>query len=102
MIRWILSNAIINDQQNINKKIDNLSINTDLQKFIKEKIINNFQDVKLFSIFELPSIIRNMEISGFSSTKFKVYFHSSCATTTFYFYGYFSMFFGIEHNRNKR
>jgi len=101
---WILGNAIINDQQNINKKIDNLSIKTDLQKkFIKEKIINNFQDVKLFSIFELPSIIKNMEISGFSSTKFKVYFHSSLAQPILFIsMTILACFFGIEHNRNNK
>lgn len=74
---WLIQSAILNDENNINKKIKSLEIATNLDPdFIVKKIINNFEDVKLFPILDLPKLIQNLESSGFSSRKFKVYFHS--------------------------
>lgn len=74
---WHLKSAIINDQNNVNKAVDQMIIKTDLEpEFILQKIINNFEDVKLFSVLDLPKLIKNMEESGFSSRKFKVYFNA--------------------------
>ncbi len=75
--KWLIKSAILNDNDNINKEINNVTIATNLEAdFINQKVINNFEDVKLFSIFDLPELINNLESAGFSSRKFKVYFHS--------------------------
>lgn len=75
--KWVLKSAILNDKKNINQEIEMLEIATDLEAdFILQKILNNFQEVKLFSVIELPKLISNLESAGFSSRKFKVYFHS--------------------------
>jgi lipopolysaccharide export system permease protein len=75
--RWELTSAIINDDNNINKVQNNLKISTNLEaQFITKKIINNFENVRLFSVYSLPSLIDNLQDSGFSPRKFLVYYHS--------------------------
>ena len=99
---WILKDVIINNNILVNDKVDKMFVLTNLKKeFVREKIINNFQDVKLFSIFELPSIIKNMELSGFATSKFKVYYHSMLAKPIL-FSGMIMIacFFGVVHNRS--
>jgi lipopolysaccharide export system permease protein len=99
---WILKDVIINNNILVNDKVDKMFVLTNLKKeFVREKIINNFQDVKLFSIFELPSIIKNMELSGFATSKFKVYYHSMLAKPIL-FSGMIMIacYFGVVHNRS--
>jgi lipopolysaccharide export system permease protein len=75
--KWQLKSAIINDGENLNTVAKEFEISTNLEpEFIVQKIINNFENVKLFSIVSLPKLINNLESSGFSSRKFKVYFHT--------------------------
>ena len=74
---WYLQNAIINDDRNINKSKDKLEIATNLKaEFITKKILNNFENVRLFSVYDLPSLISDLKDSGFSPRKFVVYYHS--------------------------
>ncbi len=74
---WHIKSAIVNDADNINQEINNISIPTNLEEnFVNQKIVNNFKNVKLFSVFDLPELIDNLEEAGFSPRKFKVYFHS--------------------------
>ena len=74
---WFLKSIILNDDENINKEVPVMEIGTNLDsEFVIQKIVNNFEDVKLFPIFSLPKLINNLESAGFSSRKFKVYFHS--------------------------
>jgi lipopolysaccharide export system permease protein len=101
--KWHLDSVVINDSENVNKEADGLDIATDLDpEFIVQKIINNFEDVKLFSILSLPKLINNLEFSGFSSRKFRVYFHT-LLTQPFLFMGMvlIAAYFSINSNRNR-
>ncbi len=99
---WLLKDLIVNDKDHLNQKIAEATIKTDLDgKFIMKKIVNNFQNVKLFSIFELPKLITEMNNSGFSVTKFKVYFQSLLITPIlFVAMVLLACFFGLNHVRN--
>lgn len=100
--KWILEDVTLNNSSNVNKKITNYSIKTNLSlKFVQQKIVNNFQNVKIFSIFELPELISELQSSGFSSTKFKVYFQSLLnKPILFVSMIMIACFFGINHIRN--
>lgn len=101
---WELKDIILNDQDNINSKVDSLQIKTDVKyDFVKQKIINNFQNVKLFSIFTLPFIIKSLEDSGFSSAKFTVYFYSLISKPLlFVAMTFIACFFGLNHIRSQK
>jgi lipopolysaccharide export system permease protein len=74
---WYLENAIINDKDNLNKNILNLEIKTNLKAdFISKKILNNFEDARLFSLYDLPDLINNLKDSGFPPRKFIVQYYS--------------------------
>lgn len=100
---WLLKNVTLNDEDKLNKKIDSLSIPTNLEvDFVMQKIVNNFQNVKLFSIFQLPSLIKDLGQAGFSSTKFKVYFHSLLGRPLLFLaMTLIACFFGLNHIRSK-
>ena len=99
---WLLENVIINDNQLLNKKFSNLEIPTDLKSdFIIQKVVNNFQNVQLFSIFELPSLIADLNSAGFNSTKFRVYLHSLLSKPLLFLAMIFiACYFGLNHVRN--
>jgi len=100
---WLLQEITLNDKNTINKKLKQLTIPTTLEKdFIIEKVVNDFENVKLFSIFELPRLIKDLQSAGFSSTKFKVYFHS-LLIKPFLFLAMTLMacYFGLNHVRNQ-
>jgi len=101
---WLIKDAIINDDNNINQNAGDVTIITDLKHdFVKQKIVNNFQNVKLFSIFDLPSLISDLEASGFSSNKFKVYFYSLLSKPfLFVAMTFTACYFGLGHIRNRR
>lgn len=101
---WVLSDLILNENDNIlNKKLDKMTIPTDLTSdFVMDKIVNNFQNVKLFSFFELPTLINDLSSAGFASTKFKVYFHSLLSRPLlFAAMTLIACFFGLNHVRNQ-
>jgi len=101
---WILRNNILNEDDIIlNKKIEEIVIPTDLTSdFVMNKIVNNFQNVKLFSFFELPNLISELSAAGFASTKFKVYFHSLLSRPLiFAAMTLIACFFGLNHIRNQ-
>ncbi len=99
---WHLEKVTLNDQNHINKKIDNYEIMTNLKPdFIMQKVFNNFQNVKLFSIFNLPNLIEELKNSGFSPTKFIVYFNSLLSKPIlFVAMILIACFFGLNHTRN--
>lgn len=99
---WLLEYATLNDDKSINKNLQSITIPTNLQPdFITQKIVNNFQNVKLFSIFELPSLITDLQSAGFNSTKFKVYFHSLLSKPLLFLAMIFiACYFGLNHVRN--
>lgn len=99
---WLLNNVIINEPDKLNKKIDSISIPTNLKaNFVMQKIVNNFQNVKLFSIFVLPRLITDLRSAGFDSTKFKLYFHSLInKPLLFVAMSLIASFFGMNHIRN--
>lgn len=100
---WLLQNATLNDAKNINQKLEIRSIPTNLEaKFVREKIVNNFQNVKLFSVFELPSLIKDLQSAGFSSLKFRIYFES-LLNKPFLFMAMtlIACYFGLNHIRNR-
>jgi lipopolysaccharide export system permease protein len=100
---WKLSDVVINDRENINQKEDNLEVATNLKsEFITKKIINNFESVTLFSIYDLPDLIVDLRQSGFSPQKFIVYFHS-LLNKPFLFVAMvlIAAFFAINNVRNR-
>lgn len=101
---WQLENVIINNPAAINKKMKSYNIATDLEaQFLLQKIVNNFQNVKLFSLFELPGLIKDLKSAGFSSTKFEVYFHSLLSKPLLFLAMIFiACFFGLNHVRDRK
>ena len=100
---WNLEDVVINDNFSINQDVKTLKILTNLDpEFIVKKVINNFEDVRSFSIFELPTMIRDMEEAGFLSRKFKVYFYSLInKPLMFVSMILMAAYFAINHIRNK-
>ncbi len=101
---WLLHNITINDEKDLNKKLPNYTVPTNLEAdFITQTVINNFQNVKLFSIFELPDLIENLQSAGFASTKFKVYLNALLSKPLlFVAMTLIACFFGITHTRNNK
>lgn len=101
---WHIENAIINDKKTINQHQKNIKITTDLEAdFIMKKIVNNFQNVKSFSVIELPKLITDLKSSGFNSTKFYVYFNYLLNLPfLFIAMSMIACYFGLDHIRNKR
>jgi lipopolysaccharide export system permease protein len=100
---WFLKEATLNDNNNLNKKLDNYKIPTGLSAdFVMQKIVNNFQNVKLFSIFELPHLISELQSSGLSSTKFKVYYQSLLSKPLLFLaMTLIACYFGLNHIRSQ-
>lgn len=99
---WNLKNATLNDEKHINQKLKEYSIKTNLKPdFIMQKVFNNFQNVKLFSVFELPSLIEELKVSGFAPTKFTVYFNSLLSKPILFLAMILiACFFGLNHTRS--
>lgn len=100
---WLLNKVIINDNNTLNKTADSIIIPTNLKAdFVMQKIVNNFQNVKLFSLFELPKLIEDLRSAGFNSIKFKVYFHSLISKPfLFLAMTLIACYFGLNHIRNQ-
>lgn len=74
---WQLNDITINDDKKINYHQSQLQILTDLEaNFITKKVLNNFEDTSLFSVYDLPNLIGELKQSGFSPRKFVVYYYS--------------------------
>lgn len=100
---WLLENPVVNQGEAVlNKLMDDIKIPTSFdKKFVKEKILNNFQEAKIFSTFQLPSLIKDLSSSGFSTTKFIVYFNSLLIMPIIFPAMIFiACFFGLNHIRN--
>src|SRR3989338_2549222 len=100
---WLLENGILNDEKSLNIEIASEIIHTTLQSdFVIDKIVSNFQNAKLFSVFSLPSLIASLKEAGFQSAKFEVYFHSLLAKPLlFVAMVLIACFFGINNFRNQ-
>lgn len=100
--KWILSDVVINDKKMINQRQDSFEIPSELSEdFVKKKIINNYDSGQYYSVFELPKIIKEMENSGVSTKKFKIYFHGQLVQPfIFSAMVMFACFFGISNHRN--
>ncbi len=101
--KWILSNAFINNAQSINKHVTDYVIPTYLSRdFIIDKVVSNFQNVKLFSIFNLPELISSLKMAGFQSAKFEVYYHSLLTKPLLFLsMALIACYFGINQARNQ-
>ncbi len=99
---WLLQNITLNNDTHLNSRVKTYSVPTNLEpEFIVQTVINNFQNVKLFSIFALPDLINNLKSAGFSSTKFKVYLNSLLSKPLlFAAMTLIACYFGITHTRN--
>lgn len=74
---WQLEGVVINNKNNLNVHQKKIKVATDLKaNFITKKILNNFENVALFSVYDLPSLIEDLQQSGFSPQKFIAYYHS--------------------------
>lgn len=100
---WLLEDVTLNDENNINENLKNLKISTNLEAdFVIQKVVTNFQNVQLFSIFELPSLISDLQSAGFNPTKFKVYLHSLLSKPLLFLAMVFiACYFGLNHVRNR-
>ena len=100
---WDLDSVIINDQNNLNKNLPTFAIPTNLKEaFIRKKVLNNFEDVRLFSIYDLPMLIDDLRESGFSSRKFLVYYYSLlCKPILFAAVSLIASFFVVNNVRGR-
>lgn len=100
--KWHLSNVIINDENSMNKKLNEINVDTNLSSgFVDKVLINNFKDVKLFNIFELRDLIKDLMNAGFPPAKFKVYLHHLLATPImFVAMILIACYFGTVNSRN--
>lgn len=101
---WLLENPIVNQGESVlNKASANIKIPTNFDRdFVKDKILNNFQEAKIFSIFQLPDLIKDLNSSGFAATKFIVYFNSLLIMPIIFPAMIFiACFFGLNHVRNE-
>lgn len=101
--KWLLSNVLVNDADSLNRKIESYVIPTNLQPdFVMDKIVSNFQNVKLFSLFELPRLIESLNSAGFQSVKFEVYFYSLLnKPILFLSMALIACYFGINNFRDR-
>jgi len=101
---WLLKGAIINDEKLTNEKLEQFKVPTNLEaEFIKQKILNNFQNPKFFSLFELPQLIKDLRLSGLNPTKFEIYFNLLlCKPIIFVAMSLIACYFGLSHFRNQR
>lgn len=99
---WHLQKVIINDNTQINQHIASIAIPTDLEPdFVFNKVVNNFQNVKSFSIFSLPKLISDLKASGLQSRKFEVHLHSLITKPLlFVAMVLISCYFGLNHIRS--
>lgn len=102
--KWLLEDIIFNDFSHLNTTAKKLEVATNLDpEFINQTVISNFQNAKLFSIFQIPELIKDLRSAGFSSTKFEVYFHSLLSKPLlFVAMTLISCYFGINHVRNNK
>lgn len=100
---WHLSDLIINDEKHLNHKIIELDIPTNLKaEFITKKILNNFENVRLFSVYDLPFLIKDLKDSGFSPRKFVVHFNSLLSKPfLFVAMSLMAAYFAINNSRSK-
>ncbi len=100
---WDLGNVVINDHNQINQEIPHLIIQTNLKAdFVSKKILNNFEDVRLFSIYDLPNLISNLKDSGFPPRKFIVQYYSMLVRPfLFVAMSLIAAFFSVNNVRSK-
>ena len=100
---WHLHRAVINDNKNINQRVETLKIATNLKaEFIIKKVLNNFENVRLFSVYDLPVLIKDLKGSGFSPRKFVVYYNSLLSKPfVFIAMVLLAAFFSINNTRSR-
>jgi lipopolysaccharide export system permease protein len=100
--KFIAKKVKINNNQLINKYITDFNMATDLTAdFIRQKISNNFSNIKSFSIFELPNLIEDMKNSGYSTRKFQLYYHFLLAKPFFLIaISLIALYFTIANSRS--
>ena len=99
----IIENIIVNDRQNINQISDEYILETSFDaNFIKQKIIHNFSNETLFSIYNLPKIIKDLRSAGFNAIKFSAHLNLLLAMPIFFMaISIIGAFFGIHFPRNQ-
>ncbi len=100
---WLIKSALINDENNLNQKIENIIIPTNLVKnLVIEKIINNFESEKLFSLYQLPSLIKDLKSAGLTTSKFEVYYHNLLSKPLLFMaMSLIACYFGLSSVRSK-
>lgn len=100
---WLLKDVVINDFKSLNAKYGEYVISTNLEEdFIIDKVVSNFENVKLFSVFDLPNLIASLKSAGFQSAKFQVYFNSLLTKPIlFVAMVLIASFFGINNFRSQ-
>jgi lipopolysaccharide export system permease protein len=74
---WLIKSGLLNDDQHLNQMVENVTIPTNLVNNLAiGKIINNFESTKLFSLYQLPSLIKDLKSAGLITAKFEVYYHN--------------------------
>lgn len=100
---WEIDDLILNDFKQLNLRLEKLTLPTNLeQEFVHQRIVNDFQNVKLFTIFQLPPLINKLKKSGFNANKFIVHLHSLISKPfLFMAITLIACFFGLNHIRNQ-
>lgn len=99
---WQLNDLTVNNFKQLNFKITQDKLLTNLEaEFVRQRIVNDFENVKQFSIFELPSLITKLRNSGFNAKKFLVQLNYLISTPfLFMSITLIACYFGLNHIRN--
>jgi len=102
--KWMIKKAIVNNENSINQMVESIQIPTEIdENFLKNKIVNNFENAESFNIFELPKIIDNLKKSGLNPKKLQTHLHSKLNyIILFVAMVLFSVFFGVNDVRNRK
>jgi lipopolysaccharide export system permease protein len=100
---WLIEYGLLNDDQHLNQIVENITIPTNLvNNLVIGKIINNFESTKLFSLYQLPSLIKDLKSAGFTTSKFEVYYHNLLSKPLLFMaMSLIGYYFGLTSIRNK-
>ncbi len=101
---WEIPSAIVNGKEALNSQVNALTVKSNLNYDIfSEKFLNNLEDPRLFSIFSIPQVIKDLKELGLNSTKFEVQLNYLISLPIlFSIMVLISSFFGINSFRDKR
>lgn len=100
---WLIKSGLVKDDQNLNQRVENITIPTNLvNNLVIGKIINNFESEKLFSLYKLPNLIKDLKSAGLTTLKFEVYYHNLLSKPLLFIaMTLIGCYFGLTSTRSK-